>query len=599
MVKQTDWNLAQLFKGDNDPNILKERKIIEKECKKFVSKWKNRSDYLTDTDVLKEALDDYENWNRYYDGGGKESYYFMLRFEQNQIDSKIRSKLTQAQDFKHSIDNEMRFFYLSLAKTTPENQSKFLSSKKLEKYRHYLERIFDEAKHFLSEEGEKILSLKSTPAYGNWVKMISTFLSKEERQVLMEDGTRKIKSFSDILSLSESTNKKVRDVAAQQINEIFGKYADTATEEINSVLENKKIDDKLRKFQEPDSSRHLHDDIDTEIVDTIIEAVSSRFQIAHRFYELKAKLFKVKTLKYYERNVPYGNANKDYPYDEAVKLISIVFQSLDPEFANIFKGFVDGGQIDAYPRKGKRSGAFCMHYLISQPTYILLNYAYKLDDVLTVAHELGHGLNNELMKKKQHALSFGTSLATAEVASTFMEDFVLDEAAKEADDELRLGIFMMKLNSDIASIFRQVACYKFERELHTEYRKKGYLSKQEIGIIFKKHMSSYMGPSVEQSEGSENWWVYWIHIRYFFYVYSYASGLLISKTMQGMVKKNHSSLLKIKDFLSAGVSDSPKNIFLNLGIDITRPSFWKVGLTEIENLLNRTYELAKKLGKIS
>jgi oligoendopeptidase F len=169
---------------------------------------------------------------------------------------------------------------------------------------------------------------------------------------------------------------------------------------------------------------------------------------------------------------------------------------------------------------------------------------------------------------------------------------------RKADDELRLSIMMMRLNDEVSTIFRQVACYRFEQELHDQFRQKGYLSKEDIGRLFRKHMASYMGDSVEQSPGSENWWVYWGHIRSFFYVYSYASGLLISKSLQNSVKEDPRFIGKVKEFLSAGLSDSPKNIFLRLGIDITDKQFWDRGLEEVENLLNETIHLAEKLGKI-
>jgi oligoendopeptidase F len=218
--------------------------------------------------------------------------------------------------------------------------------------------------------------------------------------------------------------------------------------------------------------------------------------------------------------------------------------------------------------------------------------------VLTLAHELGHGINNEMMRGRQQALNFGTPISTAEVASTFMEDFVLKEILRRADDELRLSIMMMKLNDDISTIFRQVACYCFEQELHQTFRERGYLSKEEIGRLFQKHMAAYMGDAVEQSAGSENWWVYWSHIRSFFYVYSYAGGLLISKSLQNSVHKHPTFIEKVKEFLSAGLSESPKNIFLKLGIDITNRGFWNKGLDEVETLLQETQELAVMMKKI-
>ena len=157
---------------------------------------------------------------------------------------------------------------------------------------------------------------------------------------------------------------------------------------------------------------------------------------------------------------------------------------------------------------------------------------------------------------------------------------------------------MTKLNSDVSTVFRQVACYKFEQDLHKDFREKGYLSKEEIGSLFQKNMAAYMGDAVEQSEGSENWWVYWSHIRRFFYVYSYASGLLISKSLQKSVRDNPEFINEVKEFLSTGLSDSPNNIFEKCRIDIADKSFWNTGINEVEELLDETEKLAKKLGKV-
>jgi oligoendopeptidase F len=442
------------------------------------------------------------------------------------------------------------------------------------------------------------MNLKSPSSYANWVKMTSSFLAKEERSVISENGQKGMKPFSEIASLMNSGQKKVRDSAAKAFNDILKKHVDVAEAEINSVFANKKVDDELRGLSRPDLARHISDDIDPEIVDTLIKTVSDRFDISSRFYDLKARLLKVRKLQYHERNVEYGTISRKYSYQDSLKLIIKVFTNLDQMFARILDGFIRNGQFDVYPRKGKSGGAFCAHNLISQPTYILLNHTDRLNDVLTLAHELGHGINNELIRGKQNSLNFGTPISTAEVASTFMEDFVLQEIVRKADDELRLSIMMMRLNDEVSTIFRQVACYRFEQELHDQFRQKGYLSKEDIGRLFQKHMASYMGPSVEKSPGSENWWVYWGHIRSFFYVYSYASGLLISKSLQKSVKEDPRFIGKVKEFLSAGLSDSPKNIFLRLGIDITDKRFWDRGIEEVETLLNETIHLAERLGKI-
>jgi len=597
-VGRSVWNLKLLFAGDNDPRIEESRKLVEKKSYEFINAWKDRTDYLEDPAILRQALDQYEFWKRQYYTDGNEGYYFWLRIHQDQNDPRLKARFNKIDEFSKKLENESQFFYLRIARIKPELQKRFIEYEDLAKYRHFLGRIFAESRYHLSEPEEKILNLKSATSSSNWTRMTAGFLSKEERAVFTEEGKRKVMPFSEIVGLMNSKKKRVRDSAAKAFNDVLAKNAEVAEAEINSVFANKKIDDELRGSPRPDTLRHVADDIESEVVDALVESVSRRFTIPVRYYALKARLLKVRKLAYHERNVEYGKMARRYPYPKSVDLVHRVLGKLDREFADIFAGFVHNGQIDAYPKKGKDSGAFCIHHLMVQPTYILLNHTGKLHDVLTIAHELGHGINNELIKKKQHALDFGTPTSTAEVASTFMEDFVLDEVLHAADDELRLAIMMQKLNDDVSSIFRQVACYCFEQELHKDFRAKGYLSKEEIGKLFQKHMAAYMGSAVEQSEGSENWWVYWNHIRYFFYVYSYASGLLISKSLQNSVKRDPAFIVQVKEFLSAGLSDSPKNIFSRLGIDISDKRFWDKGLDEVENLLDETERLAKRLGKI-
>lgn len=595
---KTNWDLTLLLKKENDKEIEKQKNLIKKENYEFINKWKDRNDYLKKAAVLRIALDEYEKLNRLRGNSGGVGFYFYLKSALDQNDPGIKAQFNNIRDFEIKISNDLQFFEHNIARIPESLQPRFLAYKGLEPYRHFLEKLFIQAKCLLSDAEEKILNLKQATSRGNWVKMLSGFLSKEERIVLNEKGKKEKKNYSELAKLANSRRKKVRDAAAIALNDIFKKHADTAENEINSVLADKKINDELRKMERPDLARHLDDDVESDVVDALIRAVSAKFSVSRRYYGLKAKLLGVKKLEYHERNVEYGKIDQKYPYPKAFDLVSSVFSALDKEFFEALDKMNAKGEIDVWPKKNKTSGAFCASNLITQPNYILLNYGKKLDDVLTLAHELGHAVNSELQKKTRNSLSFGAPKSTAEVASTFMEDFVLEELMKNADKETRLALMAHKLNSDVSTIFRQVACYLFERELHQRFREKGYLSKEEIGKLFQKHMRAYMGSAVSQSPGSENWWIGWGHIRSFFYNYSYASGLLISKYMQASCAKDHAFLEKVKEFLSAGVSDSPKNIFQKMGIDITDKKFWDDGLEKIENLLKDTEKLAKKLGKI-
>jgi oligoendopeptidase F len=268
---------------------------------------------------------------------------------------------------------------------------------------------------------------------------------------------------------------------------------------------------------------------------------------------------------------------------------------LDEELGNLAKRFFDEKRIDVYPRNGKYGGAFCIGVKTNLPGFILLNYKNNINSVTTLAHELGHGVNDELISSNQPEIYYGASKATAEVASTFFEDFVLEKIANEFSNKEKLLFIMEKLNDDISTIFRQIALYRFEQELHSVFKKKSYLSTKEIGNLFSKYMYEYMGDYVRKDKGSQNWWIYWGHIRLFFYVYSYSGGLIISKSLQRSVREDKNNIIMVKQFLKSGNSRSPKDVFANLGIDITKKDFWENGLLEVEELLTKAENLAKSL----
>ncbi|MEX0910314.1 MAG: M3 family oligoendopeptidase [Candidatus Paceibacterota bacterium] len=597
-IQSNSWDLTPLYRHDQDPKIELDLAKHKKNSYHFIDKWHGRSDYLESLPTLKQALLDYEAW---LDSGGilgEVGYYFSLRSAQEENNPKIKARLNKINDLATKISNDSQFFTLSLAKIKPKLQKEILKNKDFTRWHYFLKGLFDDAKYLLSEPEEKILALKSAPAKYKWIEMTSSLLTKETREVLGRDGKKHTLPFAEIMGLLSHSNKKIRDTAFLAVNTILDKYADVAEAEINAILLDKKINDELRGLPRPDTSRHLADDIPTEVVDTLIKEVRQAYTLSKKYYTLKAKLFKKKKLDYHERNVPFGQLKKEYTYQDSLKLVDKVFYQLDPEFHQHFQNFTLNKQIDAWPQAGKTGGAFCAYNRPSSPVYILLNHTNELQDVLTIAHEAGHGINDEFMKKNQTALYFGTPLVTAEVASTFCEDFVLEELLTEANDELRLSLLMSKLNDDISTIIRQVAAYSFEQELHATFREVGYLAKEDIGQIFQKHMKSYMGPSINYNPGTENWWIYWSHFRNFFYVYSYASGLLISKSMQAKYKQNKNFMNKIKTFLKAGSSMAPDKLFLAMDIDIKKPQFWQDGLDEVAKLLTETEKLAKKIGHI-
>ena len=592
------WDLTPLYKSDNDPQIEKDLKISISKCKQFINKWKDRKDYLEDPKILRIALDEYNELDEKYGIATKPEYYLFLRNSQDKTDKAIITKMKRLEQEGIKILNEIQFFNMRISKISKEKQSLMLRSKELLPYKHYLEDSFNSAKYLLTEKEEKILNLTSSTSYSNWIDMTEEFLSKETVEILTEENKKKEIPFAENKKYLQSKNKKIRNIAAKEEYRVLEKWSDVAEHEINSILEHKRVLDELKGFERPDSSRHLSDDISTKTVDSMLDTVVDNFSLPQKYYKLKANLFGKKKLDYFERYVPYGNTDKKYTYEEAMKINREVFKNLDKEFLEILEDLHTNNRYDVFSYKGKRAGAFYTSISRILPSYILLNFKDNLDSVTEIAHETGHAINNYLMFKHQLSLNCSVPTSVAEVSSTFFEDFVLQRLTKDIDKETQLSLLMKKLDDDIGSIHRQTACYKFEQELHDTFRKESYLPKEKISKIFKKHMSAYMGNYISQDKGSEFFWVAWSHIRMFFYVYSYSSGLLISKALQNMVKENPKNIDKVKIMLSTGTSKSPEEMFKDIGIDITKKEFWGKGLKEVENTYQEAYKLAKELKKI-
>jgi oligoendopeptidase F len=585
----TVWNLTPLFKDDADPAIAETNAAFAAGSRKFAQKWRNRSDYLTDPRVLRRALDEYSGLFSRLGSQPLSWYYFYLRLAQDQNNTAAKAGYNQASELARKTETDRQFFELNLAKIPPARQREFLAAGDLTAYRHFLEKIFRQAIHNLSEPEERILSLKNQTSYLNWAHLTDGLLTKQKTP----DG----KSFTQIAPLCTSPDKKVRTAAGRAVGTILAGLADVAEAELNSILEERKTEDELRQYSRPEAARHLADDMDTEVVEALISTVAAHFDLSQKIYSLLVKLHGVARLEYFEKDLPYGRVTEKFTFPEAADLVRKTFTRLDGEFGTVFEDFLRHGRIDAVPKAGKRAGAFCIHVdQAAAPVYVLLNFAGRLDDVNTIAHEMGHAIHSTLSKTHQNALNSDYPTSVAEVASTFFEGFVFDELLRRVTEEERLSLQVARLLTDARTVFRQTAFYRFEQDLHAAFRQKGYIAKEEIGAGFQKYMAAYLGPKI--GTDSANWWVHVWHFRVFFYVYSYVSGQLISKALRAKVKADPEQVVKVKEFLSAGSAESPRDIFRKLGIDIADKSFWEAGIAEIARELEETTALAKKLGKL-
>ena len=582
---QKNWNLKLLYNDINDKDIQRDIDESKKNVKLFVKKWKNNNEYLKNPKTLSIALKEYEELMQEYGICTKPSYYLFLAREIDQGNPILKSKENLLHSTCLELENSIQFFLLNISKIPKENQKQFLESEDLKIYKHFLLSSFNQAKYLLTDKEEKIFNLESKTSHANWINMLSELLQKQSIKILNEKGIKKEVSYSEISKYLDSSKKEVRDYTAEQFYKVNNRYAQIAEYEINSILENKKISDEYRKIPRVDLPRLLSDDMEPYTVDTLRNVVTESFDISQRFYKLKAKLLKQESLAYYERNVKVDDIKQEFSFEKSINIVKEVFKKLDKEFLDIMQMYESQGQYDVYPKRGKEGGAFCVGVGSKYPTYILLNHNDRLQDVLTIAHESGHGIHTEY-SNNQNPLNQGYSTACAEVASTFFENFVLENISENLSEKEKDLLLFKSLEEDVSTIFRQIACYNFELELHKQFRDKGFLSKDDISKIFTQEMSKYLGESVLKDKHMQLGWIYWSHIRSFFYTYSYASGLLISKYLQNLVKEDTQNIKYVKEFFKAGDSKSPKEIFLDMGMDISKKEFWETGLKEIEEKLS-------------
>jgi oligoendopeptidase F len=583
---KTTWNLGLLYKGYDDPQIEKDMRAIERAYQAFEKKYRGKTDYLKNDTKLLAALRDYESI--FSDNAvSKPLYYYHYRQELDSGDSIARAKSTQILERMQKNDNGIVFFELSLAKIPPQLQKRFLSSKKLSHFRYFLKVIFDKAAHDLTEAEEKILGLMSIPGYQQWITGTEKLLNKKVvefkgRGIPLAEASQRVHD----LPLPE------RRELHEKVMEALESISDVAESEINALATEKKITDELRGYKEPFDQTLLSYQNDRKSVLALVDTVTKNYAVSHAFYNLKAKLLGLSHLEYSDRAVGIGENEKEISFEKSVKILEEVFGAADPKYLSILRGYLERGQIDVYPKVGKSGGAYCSGAL-HLPTYVLLNYTNTMDQVMVLAHEMGHAIHTE-MSKSQPELYQNYTVSTAEVASTFFESLVFDALFDKLSDEEKIKALHKKINDDIQTIFRQIACFNFETELHKAVRSKGEVSKEEIRAMMNKHMGAYVGPIMRLKEIDGNMFVSWRHIRQFFYVYSYAFGQLISKALYAEYKKDKKFIEKINKFLSAGGSDTPENIFKSIGIDVTKPDFWKKGLKSIEKDIERLEKLTEK-----
>ncbi|NCU28369.1 MAG: hypothetical protein EOM85_01730 [Candidatus Moranbacteria bacterium] len=582
---KTKWNFKLFYKSDKDPQIEKDFKTFEKAVSVFEKKYKNNTKYTTDATELLKACKDYEKLTAMPEYI-KPFFYFHTRRDVDSSEKLLNQKSNEYEEKLNKMGNRLLFFGLSVGKISKDKQKEFLKDKNISKYNYFLKKIFEEAKYQLSEAEEKVINLFGLPANSMWVDGVNKAFNKQE---IIFKG--KLIPVNEAMGILSNLKTKDRRCLNHEINKSFMMISDFSEAEINAVFTTKKISDELRGFDKPYLATIKSYENEEAVVENLVKTVTNNFKVAHRFYKIKAKLLKENKLEYADRAASVGTISKNFSFSETVRIIGKAYKKLGDEYEKIFKNYLSNGQIDVYPKKGKKGGAYCWG-AYGLPTVVFLNHTNNYQSVLTLGHEMGHAIHTEF-SHSQPAIYADYTMSVAETASTLFENFVFDEIYESLSDKEKIVALHNRINDSVATIFRQIACFNFEKELHETIRKNGYCAKEDIVKIMNKHMKSYLGPVFDLKDEDGYFFTQWSHIRRFFYVYSYAYGCLISNAMYREYKKDKKFKDKIEQFLKAGGSKSPEDIFADIGINIRDPKFFENGIKAIEEDIKKLEKLVK------
>jgi oligoendopeptidase F len=582
-----EWNLKLLYLSERDPRIETDIRTFEQNIQVFATTYDlPRKIYLEDSTKLHQALTEYEKLIGQTSSKALMYFYYLRDTAASHVS--VPAHISLIENRMAKAENMVVFFENSLGKISADKQKIFLEDPLLAHHTIFLQRIFKRAQHDLSVSEERILNLKNLPARNMWISANESIMNI--RTVLWKGKT--IPLSEALQTIHVLPTQKDRQRLSIRVIDVLKTLAIFSEKEINAVITNKKIDDELRGYTTPYAQTVMQYDNNPEVIEQLVKTVESHFHIAHRFFKLKAKLLKQKKLCYSDRGTHIGTIRTQFSFATSTDLLKKIYQDINPTFSYILDSFIKKGQIDASPRIGKRGGAYCWSTYLN-PTFVLLNHTNDFRSFITYAHEMGHAFHSELSRIQGPIYSqYSTSLA--ETASTLFQGLALESVYDSLSDSEKIILLHDKISDDISTIFRQIACFNFEQDLHRDIRTKGSLTQKEICSLHNKNMKSYLGPAVTLTQDDGYMFVHWSHIRNFFYVYSYAYGMLVSKAFLRRYKEDSSFWYSIEQFLAAGGKDSPENILKEIGIDVSKASFWEEGLREIEDDITKLEQLTKK-----
>ncbi len=595
-LQKVEWDLSHLLDGaGDDPQAAVDTLLDEsrRRAEAFAERYAGRLAELDGSELV-AAMHDLAEIEEI---AGRAGTYAHLSFSIDTADPARGQLLQRVEEKGTAIETALLFFHLEWAALDDARAEELLAADGLDFARHHLTTARRYRPHLLTEPEERILTEKSLSGRSAWVRLF-----EEQTAAITVDVADADQPVSLEIALARlfDPDREVRRDAAERVTAALQPGLRTRAYTFNTLLADKMTDDRLRSYPHWLSARNLSNEASDESVQALIEAVRARYELPRRWYRLKAQLLGIDRLADYDRMAAVTQDNEKVAWPEAKQIVLDAYSTFSDELGTLVERFFDESWIDGPVRPGKRGGAFCSYGTPSVHPYVMLNYTYLRRDVLTLAHELGHGVHAAL-GASQGVFHMATPLTLAETASVFGETLVFGRLLEASPTpESRLSLLAESIEGSIATVFRQVAMNRFEALVHTTRRAEGELSVDRFGELWADSQEELLGDAVEVTEGYRSWWSYVPHfVATPGYVYAYAYGQLLALAVYGRYEEEGPAFVSsYLDLLSAGGSRSPEELGQIVGVDLTDPGFWDKGLDLVERKLEAAEAAAREAGRI-
>ncbi len=583
------WNLGDLYVSPKSRKLKADLAWAAAESKKFRRTYEGRLKRL-DGQGLGRAIAAYE---KIAERIGKVMSYGHLLHATHMSDPDISAFFQTLQERVTDISTDTLFFTLELNRLGDKTLKGQLKHPKAARYAPWVRdcRVFRD--HQLSDETEKLLHEKSLTSHNAWIRLFGETMA-DIRFSVEAPGRGKAKrvrqmTLADTLNLLLDKKPEVRKQAAKALNRGLDKNIRTFALITNTLAKDKEIEDQWRRYPEPQSYRNLANQVEDQVVAALVAAVRKNYSnLSHRYYKLKAKWFGVHQLNTWDRNAPLpDDSDKRFSWDEAKSTVLAAYGGFDPKMVDIAKRFFDKRWIDAPPEPGKDSGAFSHSTVPSVHPYVMMNFHGKARDVMTLAHELGHGVH-QVLANAQGTLMCDTPLTLAETASVFCEMLTFREMLDKENNAKRRRILLAgKVEDMMNTVIRQIAFHQFEAHVHAE-RPKGELSAVRLGDIWMQVQRESLGPAFRYDDQYRHFWAYIPHFLHApFYVYAYAFGDCLVNSLYDVFLSGHPGFQdRYFDMLKAGGTLRHGELLAPFGLDASEPAFWNRGLNVISGFID-------------